>query len=496
MRRLPVRAALAVLAGALGALALPPADLAPLAFLALAPLLLASLDARPPAALCLGLLSGIVWGLLVFRWMFVLHGFGFTQAVPLALLLGLFPALFAGLAPFLRRSRVPLLLSAPALWTSLDFLKAHAGFLALPWGSLAQTQHGNLPLLQAAKLGGEPAVTFAVALSGTAVAEAVARRTFRPLVVGGAVLAAAHAAGGFALGRPGATMLRLAAVQPAILPGTRGTPAENAASLDALLALTRRAAAGKPALVVWPETAVRGLTADPEGGARIAALADETGVPVLVGASLSEKIPGPGPGLRLAERAYNSAVLFSPGAPEAGPYNKRRLVPFAEFNPLPGFPWPKAFLPGTVGLQPGTRALLFDHPSGVRAAPLICWENLFAGLAREDALRGAGLLAVLTNDAWFGRTAAPRQHNAATVLRAVENGLPAVVASNTGPSEIVGPDGRIAARSEAFFSPDVVVGEVPVASGPTPYTRLGDLFAWLSSALAAAAVVSGVGRRA
>ncbi|NIA11560.1 MAG: hypothetical protein GWP10_18025, partial [Nitrospiraceae bacterium] len=74
---------------------------------------------------------------------------------------------------------------------------------------------------------------------------------------------------------------------------------------------------------------------------------------------------------------------------------------------------------------------------------------------------------------------APEQHNMASVLRAVENRVPVILASNTGPSEIIGPYGRVLAKTPFFFRPDTITAEVPVSEIRPFYTRYGDVFALL-----------------
>jgi apolipoprotein N-acyltransferase len=86
---------------------------------------------------------------------------------------------------------------------------------------------------------------------------------------------------------------------------------------------------------------------------------------------------------------------------------------------------------------------------------------------------------MMSNDGWFGRTAEPLQHNLPSVLRAVENRVPVVVASNTGPSKVVDAYGRVVARAPGLFEEDVVIGEVALGAGGTLYTRIGDVFAFI-----------------
>jgi apolipoprotein N-acyltransferase len=127
--------------------------------------------------------------------------------------------------------------------------------------------------------------------------------------------------------------------------------------------------------------------------------------------------------------------------------------------------------------MPGNEITIFTLMNGEKLGVLICWENLFPKLARDEVKAGARILVNLVNDAWFGKTAASRQHNTASVLRAVENAVPVVVASNWGPSQIIDPRGRTVKVSGAF-SRDAITGDVPVQGKLTLYTRYGDLFAW------------------
>jgi apolipoprotein N-acyltransferase len=93
----------------------------------------------------------------------------------------------------------------------------------------------------------------------------------------------------------------------------------------------------------------------------------------------------------------------------------------------------------------------------------------------------------LTNDVWFGRTAAPWQHNRASVLRAVETGTPVVIASNTGPSQIIDGRGRVVATAATWFDAATVTADVPLRDGTTPYARTGDGWLWAAAVVAAAA---------
>jgi apolipoprotein N-acyltransferase len=124
----------------------------------------------------------------------------------------------------------------------------------------------------------------------------------------------------------------------------------------------------------------------------------------------------------------------------------------------------------------GENTHLFQLPNGVKVGALICWENLFAPLARESVASGAQVLVQLTNDIWFGKTAEPFQHNLASVLRAVENRVPVVIASNAGPSQIIDAYGRVVAAAPSVFAPEIVQADIAVAARGTVFRRFGDRF--------------------
>ena len=172
-------------------------------------------------------------------------------------------------------------------------------------------------------------------------------------------------------------------------------------------------------------------------------------------------------------KAWNAAGAWGSDGSLSEIYAKRHLVPFGERMP---FEWLVPALGklelGQAEWEPGRRTVLFPGPAGPFAC-LVCFESIFPDLARNDVRAGSRMLVVVTNDEWFGRSAALAQHAAMASFRAVENGVPLLRCANTGITEIVAPDGRVTARARAW-EPAVLVGELPAATGPTPYDRLGD----------------------
>ena len=502
-RRFVGRCAAGIASGAALSLAFASPQLGWLAWIALVPLLVASRDASAPQGFVAGGLCGAVaaWG--VFGWLFVLPAFGAAQFVVLGLYVAVYPACWcAGVAMSARR-HVPLAISAPTLWIALDLLRSHAGFMALPWATLAQSQQANLAVLQVAALGGEAAVTFVVVLGNVAIASLLQRRAWRGAFVAAATVGGVHAGGALVLaGNDGASVpVPVAAVQPSIGLQERDSESGREAIWQRLQQLTQQAALARPAVIVWPETAVGDPRHDLRLAARLQALAATTGTALIVGASETEKFAAAdAAGLAVrAQENYNSAYLVQAGAAPVDPYRKRRLVPFGEYTPLAGIvPWPGWLVPEIVVGRAGDSDAAFRlAPSsavpglqdGLRIGVLICWENEFAALSRQAVQGGAQLIVQLTNDAWFGHTRAAEQHNAASVLRAVENRVPIVIASNTGPSQVIDAYGRVQARVAGRFEQGVAVAGVSVGTAGTPYSRTGELFSFGCVACAALALL-------
>ena len=126
---------------------------------------------------------------------------------------------------------------------------------------------------------------------------------------------------------------------------------------------------------------------------------------------------------------------------------------------------------------------------GHAASTAICYEIVYPELVRRFVDEGSQLLTTITNDAWFGRSAAPYQHFEQASLRAVEEGRYLVRSANTGISGIVDPYGRVLART-TLFTPVAMVGTVRFLTDTTLYARFGDVVAYLCCAVTLAALLA------
>jgi apolipoprotein N-acyltransferase len=228
---------------------------------------------------------------------------------------------------------------------------------------------------------------------------------------------------------------------------------------DKYLALTRqgvRQAGPGPVLVVWPETASPYALAQ-DAGARQAIA--EAAAPALMTLAGTERFES-------RTIAHNSLVAVAPNGSMAGLYDKAHLVPFGEY-----FPSYAHFLLGEQGFVPGPGIRTLHLPGLMPIGPLICYEAIFPAQVVNEADR-PDLLVNITNDAWFGDSAGPRQHLAAARLRTVEEGLPMLRAANTGLTAVIDPQGRITAEL-GLDRAGVLVATVPGKLAAPLAARLG-----------------------
>jgi apolipoprotein N-acyltransferase len=175
------------------------------------------------------------------------------------------------------------------------------------------------------------------------------------------------------------------------------------------------------------------------------------------------------------KRYFNSSLCLAPGRPVTS-YAKVHLVPFGEYTPYKAILGFVEKVSHSIGeLTPGSAPTLHAFGETKFGTP-ICYEVIFPDLVRRFTKAGAGFLVTITNDGWYGRSAAPYQHFAAAVFRAVESRRFLLRAATTGISGVVDPYGRVLVKSEIGVRTFLTETVTP-ASGLTFYARFGDLFA-------------------
>jgi apolipoprotein N-acyltransferase len=495
------RPLLAAASGGFLVLAFPAPDLGPLAFVALIPLLLAARGEDPARAFWWGGLAGLTLYVGSISWVtntMTAYG-GLPRWVSALVLLGLasYLAVYIGLfgagASLLGGAAWPVeLLGLPALWVALEYLRTYA-LTGFPWALLGYTQYRRATLLPVASVTGVYGLSFLAVLVNVALARAILdpSRRLRTLLAAGGIVSALVWLPGLLSPLPAerehGPELEVALVQGNVDQALKWEPSMQMATIERYRDLSLAAASRHPALIVWPETAAPFfLRYDPVLRGRVLDIAAETGSYLLVGSPDIE--PGEG---RAGERYTNSVFLVSPDRRLLDKYDKIHMVPFGEYVPLkPILFFVQKLAYGIGDFQGGRTYTIFHLPQG-RFGATICYEAIFPAQVRRYVREGADFLVNVTNDAWFGRSAAPAQHLAMAALRAAENRRYLIRAANTGISAIVDPRGRIV-RASDIFVPAVIADRIRLERGQTFYTRHGDLFAW---ACVAGAIAACLGER-
>jgi apolipoprotein N-acyltransferase len=146
---------------------------------------------------------------------------------------------------------------------------------------------------------------------------------------------------------------------------------------------------------------------------------------------------------------------------------------------IPGARWFPALARIDLGqgnFAPGPGAVVFDSARYPHAV-LICYESAFSRLSRQQVLRGARFLVIITNDSWYGRTPGPAQHAAMASLRAAEFRVGVARAANGGISLWTDRAGRRRSAT-GLFTRCVITGTVPLGTGLTFYARHGLWLFW------------------
>jgi apolipoprotein N-acyltransferase len=483
---LTLRWALVVgLAGGLAlAAAFPPAGIWPLA--AAGPALLAiALSGRSlRASFVVGLVFGVAFFFPLLAWVLNVAWYAW---------LGLAGASAVILAAGAVAQRLLLTLpgwpvAVAGWWVALEALRDRWPWGGFPWGRLAMSQ-ASAPTREWAAIGGTPALTFVIALFGATLAWVVLTALPRwraALPRREAVLAAAALAGAAGLAVipaafsldpvPGNAKTAVVAAIQGNVPRARASLADqlnnyqtvtqnHVVATDKLAQEVKDGKLPAPDLVIWPENSTDiDPTRYPPTYQQISSAAATIGKPILVGANLQDP-------------QRNAGLLWQPGTgPEPGYYVKRRLVPFGEVIPFRSLLLKITSLPNLQpeNFTPGRSNHVF-RVGQIRLGDVICYEIGFDDLVRSDVQDGANLLTMQTNDATFerdGQTGETGQQLAMARIRAVEHDRAVVVASTTGYSAIIAPDGRLITSSGTWQQAELEA-RVPLLDYTTLADRVG-----------------------
>jgi len=431
-----------------------------------------------------GLLYWIVLNPAVEKWVRPLLYLGH---ILIAAYLSLFFAASFTLSKWLeRRLSVPLWLIAPFSMVLFDYLRSH-GILGFPWGSLGYSLARWVSIIQIASYTGIYGVTFwIVLLNGLIYATLRIIWSTKPLritapAVKKATLGLLFFCAPFLFGKimlsrinaeiQNAPILNIALIQGNIEQGFRWDKEFREYNWQIYDSLSKQTAKQPIDLFVWPETALPFyLRYEPVFFSRITSLADTlkssicTGIPDFSFDPQTQR-----------QFYYNSAFLVRPVYGLTGTYAKSHLVPFGERFPYKErIPFIKNINFGEGEWTPGTDSIIFNL-GGIRFSCMICFESIFPEIARIQVGKGARFLVNITNDGWFGRSGAARQHAEMAVFRAIEERRAIARCANSGISMFILPTGEII-KPTRLFEQAIITNSLPLLTGRTFYQRFGDLF--------------------
>lgn len=360
-----------------------------------------------------------------------------------------------------------------------------------PWAILGYSQVGVDAVAQLASVTGVYGITFVLVVTNAALAELwlawrARDRSWRPALAAlatAAVLVIATLGFGVATLRAAALepasnrTARVGLVQPNLDPSRQWSPGVYGQNLAVYLRLSELlAGSGDLDLVLWPESAMTFFLEDEPGYRRaVASHLGRLDVELLAGAP------------RLDGDAFlNSFYLLEPGGSIAGRYDKRVLIPLAEYAPLGRFDILRRSFGKIREYRPGAPRPPLPTRAG-RAGILVCNESMFHQLAADRVNEGAEILVNAAHDGWIPDAEYAEQQLQLAVMRAVEQRRFLIRISTSGPSAIVDPWGRILERSDAFEEA-MIRGEVAPRHDRTLYARTGDAFATSCGALVLAAL--------
>ena len=465
----------AAITGILLVLIQPAPALTFLAPFALTPLLIATAgEASARQRFLFGWLAGILqWGGTCYwiRDTLAQHGGmpGWLAAllfVLFALAKGLHLGLFSALSGYLfgLRSAAPIV---ALLWVGLERTHAELGFTWLLLGDAATDM--GIPM-RMAPIAGVYGVSFVLALLSSSVAAWYLRKERVQLLWCLPLLALYLFP---ALPDVKAGDMNALVVQPNIPEDGRMSGEQLRDLYDKLARITLGGSLDpsrpKPSLLLWPEVpASLYYETDPDFRSQVASIARLSEAPFLFGTVRFDPNGNP----------FNTAQLLTASGDPAGTYDKMNLVPFGEYVP-PIFNRIVGKVSQEAGtFQQGTAIQVFPTPAG-KLGVFICYEAAFPHHVRAIANQGAEVLVNLSNDGYFGRSAARAQHLLLARMRSAENERWQLRSTNDGFTVSIDPAGRVIDQLTPF---QVTQGRLQYATGfvTTLYTRMGDVFAWIA----------------
>ncbi len=282
-------------------------------------------------------------------------------------------------------------------------------------------------------------------------------------------------------------------IQPNLNPWNKWEVGNTEEQLDLYLQLSDKVVKNGAQVIFFPETALPVYLLDGRNFnlvSKIKKYCDTndvvlyTGMPHIIYYFGKSNIPKDAKlfeGVEAGYQSYNSVISFIPNVNKVDFYGKIMLVPFGEKVPLVEYiPYLGDLIKWEVGISSwntGKDTLVFNTPlvinnrqDSVKIANVICIESIYSQFVSSFVKKGAELIAVVTNDSWYGNSSGPYQHQAISLLRAVENRRYVVRAANGGISCIINPLGQTLIKTK-MFTRDIINGKVGLNKEHTFYTK-------------------------
>ncbi len=356
-----------------------------------------------------------------------------------------------------------------------------------PW-HLGHTQLAVRPFALAASLAGAGLLSFFMVWVSSSLVIAITRCSYRPLLASLLVFGAAIGYGTTELNRyqrGNHATIPVALIQANVSLEHKHDISYFEANVDSYRSLSDTVPESTE-LVIWPESVIQRFIPDS-----------------IIISTHSRFLPPPLPDRDLLvgsltfttdRRPRNSALVIREDGSIPPIYHKQILMPFGEYTPFGEFlPWIAQLNDRVANFAAGTGPVVIPLSSTPTAklAPLICYEDTVPSLSGDAVRAGATLLASLSNDAWFGDSAAPDQHELIAAFRAIETRRTLLRSTNTGTTGIIDPVGNSLGRLPPF-SEGLLSASVPiVADIDTPFSQYwGE---WPTRILAWATFFWGVG---
>ncbi len=371
-----------------------------------------------------------------------------------------------------------------SIWILLEWVQSWmiSGF---PWFLIGYTQFQNMAFAQNASFVGIYGLSFFIVAINIYIARALDNRIrMRFLISAMFLIALTHIqliTKNNTAQKTDPPSLKIGVIQGNISQARKWNGDQISWTTNHYISLTKEVSVNKPDIIVHPETALPYYFNHgnyQNFANQIRALVKEIKIPLLVG-SLHGTPNKSGP-------IYNRAFMLDKNGETKGFADKVHLVPFGEYLPFPTvFGYLGQLTAQSGQFTPGAKHNVISVPdSKGRAGIYICYESIFPNITRDLVLNGANFLINTTNDAWFGKTAAPEQHFAMSVIRAIETRRTVVRSANTGISGIISPTGQIIISTE-LEETRTFTESIELRSDKTFYVRHGNWVLGISATIVA-----------